>query len=274
MVKLIRKIKKFVPLKSRIFFNYLRDFNHNPYRLKALINPPEQISDFFIFDNDCKNVGFIAENVRALLLGNETPVVHKFKFFSKDGKSLGTQSFETKEFFTKITFKPITSEDKYFSFIHYVESSQNLLKIFKDKGIMNSLKLSEQNRGYSIYYPINTTFGSLVHGNFGGITKNLEKMARITFLRHIYTPIYKLEKNSIYDLVFNNPTRKIILIKIIFNNHQKKINLKIPSMGTRFLRVDKYTGSLSFESNFPICRPLIFKNPTPVKKGYFDVFHA
>lgn len=274
MVKLIRKIKKFLPQKSRIFFSYLSDLNHNPYRLKALINPPEQISDFFIFDSDCKNVGFIAENVRALLLGQETPVIHKFIFFSKDGKSLGTQSFETKKFFKKIIFNPITSEDKYLSFIHYVESSQSLLKILKDKGIINSLKLSEQNRGYSIYYSINKTFGSIVHGNFGGITKDLEKMARITFWGHIYTPIYKLEKNSVYDLVFNNPTRKMIVIKIIFNNLKREINLKIPSMGTRFLRVDKYTGSLSFESNLPICRPLIFKNPTPNSDGSFDVLHS
>lgn len=274
MVKLIRKIRNFVPLESRIFFGYLRDLNHSPYSLKALINPPEQISDFFIFDNDCKGVGFIAENVRALLLGHEFPVIHKFMFFSKDGKSIGTQSFETKKFFEKIIFKPITSEDKYFSFIHYVESSISLMKVLKDNGISNSLKLSEQNRGYSIYYPINKTFGNIVHGNFGGITKNLEKIARITFLSHIYTPIYKLEKNTVYDLVFNNPTRKTIAIKIIFNNLPKKINIKIPSMGTRFLRVDKYTGSLSFESNLPICRALIFKNPTPNSEGSFDVLHS
>ena len=68
-------------------------------------------------------------------------------FFSKDGQSIGTQSFETKKFFKKIIFKPITSEDKYFSFIHYVESSKSLMKILKDNGISNSLKLSEQNRG-------------------------------------------------------------------------------------------------------------------------------
>ena len=66
-------------------------------------------------------------------------MIHKFIFFSKDGKSIGTQSFETKKFFKKIIFKPITSEDKYFSFIHYVESSKSLMKILKDNGISNSL---------------------------------------------------------------------------------------------------------------------------------------
>ena len=74
------------------------------------------------------------------------------------------------------------------------------------------------------------------------------KTAKKTFLNHIYTPIYKFEDNSKYDIVFNNPTNSILSIKVIFNNSNKKENLEIPSLGTKFLRFTKYKGSLSFES--------------------------
>ena len=45
-------------------------------------------------------------------------------------------------------------------------------------------------------------------------------------------------------------------------------------MGTRYLRVENYMGSLSFESKLPICRALVFKNPNPNTRGNFDVFHS
>ena len=156
----------------------------------------------------------------------------------------------------------------------YVESEIDLDHILRDKGISRSLKFSEQNRGYSIYYHSNSEFGSVVHGNFGGITKDLKKTARKTLLSHVYTPIYKFEKLSNYDLVFNNPTSSSIIIKIFFNNSSRIIDLIIPSLGTRFLRIKNYSGSCSFESRLPICRALVFKNPTPNFSGTFDIFHS
>ena len=136
------------------------------------------------------------------------------------------------------------------------------------------LNFSEQNRGYTIYYPFNLDTGSVVHGNFGGISKNLKKSARQTFRKHIYTPIYKFKDDCKYDLVFNNPTPNIIDIKIIFNNCQKVGYLKIPSMGTRNFPINNFEGSVSFISKLPICRALVFKNPTKNLKGNFDVFHS
>ena len=274
MANLIKNFKTLIPLKTKIFFSYLMNFNHIPYSLGSLINPESAISDFFIYDRDCFSVGFIAENIRAILLGYEVPITHHFKFFSKEGILLDQQLFETKDFFQKIRFNKIKSDDKYISFIHYVESDLTLKKIIRNIEKRQKINVSEQNRGYTIYYPFNLNTGCVVHGNFGGISKNLKKSARQNFRKHIYTPIYKFKDNCRYDLVFNNPTADFINIKIIFNDSSKVGYLKIPSMGTRSLPINKYVGSVSFLSKLPICRPLIFKNPSINLKGNFDVFHS
>ncbi len=274
MVMIRRIINKFFPVEVKIALSYLQNYNTSPYNLNFSLFPEKSISDFFVFDKDCLRIGFIAENIRAMILGQEIPITHNFKFFSMNGVFLGTQSYQTKEFFKEIILKPLKTNDKYYSFIHYVESEIDLDHILRDKGISRSLKFSEQNRGYSIYYHSNSEFGSVVHGNFGGITKDLKKTARKTLLSHVYTPIYKFEKLSNYDLVFNNPTSSSIIIKIFFNNSSRIIDLIIPSLGTRFLRIKNYSGSCSFESRLPICRALVFKNPTPNFSGTFDIFHS
>lgn len=272
LIKKVFKSQKYQNIK--IFLSYLRNYNHSPYSLSSLFCDQGSLSDFFVFDRDCNYIGFIAENIRSILTGEEVSIKHIFKFFSSNGNLIYSQSFNTKEYFKKIVFKPIKTNEKYFSFIHYVESDLNLNEIFMKKGINKKIKFSEQNRGYSIYYPDKLSSGSCVHGNFGGISKDLKKMARTTFMKHIYTPIYKFEDFHKYDLVFNNPTNKNILIKILFNNSFKESILSIPSLGTRYLRIDNYCGSLSFESNLPICRPIVFKNPTPNFSSDFDVFHS
>ncbi len=267
-------LRKFISLKIKIFVAYLRNINHNPYSLWYMLNPPKNVSDFFVFDSYCNKVVFIAENLRALILGREVYVTHNFIFFSQDGIFLEKQTFKEKDFFSKIIFKSIRGKGKYISFIHYVESDLSFEDIFFEKGINTKFKFSEQNRGYLIFYPMSLSTGSVVHGNFGGISKDLKKTATKTFLKHIYTPIYKIDNTSKYDLVFNNPTNSSLSINIIFNNSLKRINLKIPSLGTKYLSIDNYDGSLSFESRLSICRALIFKNPTPNKSGTFDVFHS
>ena len=60
----------------------------------------------------------------------------------------------------------------------------------------------------------------------------------------------------------------------LFNNSKGEMILELPSLGTKFFKVKNYTGSISFESNLPICRPLLFKNPAPNFEGNFDVFHS
>jgi len=274
MDKLIKKIKSSIPLKSRILFSYLKNINHNPYTLRANFSSITNISDFFIWDQDCYSMGFIAENIRSLLMGHKVDITHNFKFFNPEGELLDHQSFETDEFFKKISFSKINSKCKYISFIHYVESEINIKEILKRKGIRRSLKFCEQNRGYTIYYPNDLISGAIVHGNFGGISKDLKKTAQQTFLKHNYTPIYRFDKDLEYDLVFNNPTSKNLIIEIIFNNSLKTIVLSIPTMGTRFIRIKNYTGSISFSSKLPICRALIFKNPTKNINRNFDVFHS
>tara|TARA_Y100000991_G_scaffold210688_1_gene192254 strand:- start:1578 stop:2402 length:825 start_codon:yes stop_codon:yes gene_type:complete len=274
MDRLINFLKNIIPLKLKIFLIYLKNINHNPYSLWAMFNPPDNLSDLFVLDNECEKVVFIAENIRAIMLGREVNVIHNFKFFSMEGVFLGKQTFEAKSFLSKITLKSFHTNDKYISFIHYVDSDISSKDILLEKKLYKQNKFKELNRGYSIFYPFNFSVGSAVHGNFGGITKDLVKTARRTLAKHIYTPIYKFDENSQYDIVFNNPTNTFININLIFNNSFKKIKLTIPSLGTQFVRIDKYCGSLSFESRLPICRALVFKNPTPNNKGNLDVFHS
>ena len=208
-----------------------------------MLNPPENLSDFFVFDSNCDRNVFIAENLRALILGREINVTHNFIFFSQNGSFLAKQTFKAKDFFNKIILKSVNGEGRYISFIHYVESDQSFEDILLKKGINSKLKLYEQNRGYLIFYPISLGSGSAVHGNFGGISKDLKKTAIKTFLSHLYTPIYKFNKNSKYDLVFNNPTNSSLSINVIFNNSLKRINLKIPSLGTKNLSIENNYGS-------------------------------
>ena len=241
------KIKSLLPIKSRIFFSYLKNINHNPYSLKALNIQKSSVSDFFVFDRDCHRLSFVAENVRALLLGEKVEVKHNFIFFSNDGNFLYKKIICSNEFFSKINFEKTKNLDKYSSFIHFVESEYDLEDLLIKNQTKTVLKLYEQNRGYTIFYPSPNSSGSVVHGNFGGITRDLKMTAKKTFLSHIYTPIYKFNKLSKYDLVFNNPTQKKLKIKIILNNFMKIYDIEINSMGTKYFRVENYTGSISYQ---------------------------
>ena len=268
------KIKNILPIRSRVFLSYLKNINHNPYNLRSLKIQKSSISDFFVFDRDCYRLSFLAENVRALLLGKKVEVKHNFIFFSSAGNILHKKVFCSNEFFTKIDLDNSKCFDKYSSFIHFVESECNLEDFLIQNKRKITLKLYEQNRGYSIFYPCSNSSGSIAHGNFGAISKDLKMKAKRTLLSHIYTPIYKFNRCSQYDLVFNNPTPKKLRIKILLNNSMKKYDIGINSMGTKYFRVDNYTGSISYQSKLPICRALIFKNPTPNNSGNLDVFHS
>ena len=130
MDRIIIFLKKFILLKLKIFCVYLKNINHNPYALWAILNPPSNVSDFFVIDTDCNRVDFIAENIRAMILGRKINVTHNFKFFSEDGTLLGKQTFKSKDFFNKITLNKFITREKYISFIHYVESELTFEDIF------------------------------------------------------------------------------------------------------------------------------------------------
>ena len=268
------KIKNLLPIKSKVFLSYLKNINHNPYKLGSLEIQRSSISDFFVIDRDCDKISFVAENIRALLLGEKVEVKHNFVFFSGEGNILQKKIFCSNEFFTKITLDKSKCFDKYSSFIHFVESECNLEDFLIENQRKTTLKLYEQNRGYSIFYPCANSSGAIAHGNFGAICKDLKMKAKSTLLSHIYTPIYKFNRCFKYDLVFNNPTPKKLKIKILLNNSIKKYDIEINTMGTKYFRVENYTGSISYQSKLPICRALIFKNPTPNNSGNFDVFHS
>ena len=270
-------LKRYLPQESIKFLSYLKNWNHKIYSLRDDINFETNLSDFFIWSNDCCQIEFIAENLRSLITGKKIEVTHNFIFFNEEGEFITSQKYQSSNFFEKIIIEsPFqNTKSKYFSFIHFVESKKSLNEIFDNLGLKELNDICEQNRGYTVYYPEENKYsGAVVHGNFGGISKNFLKRAKTNLRKHIYTPIYKFEEGEIYDLVFNNPTNINLFIKIIFNDSNKIIHLNIPSLGTKYFSLSNYSGSISFESKLAICRALIFKNPAPNYKGTFDVFHS
>ena len=239
------------------------------------INLNNNFSDFFIWSNECSQIKFLAENIRALISGKEIEVEHNFRFFNEEGKFITMQKYKSSNYFETITLQKPKEKSKYFSFTHFVESETSLENIFKFHKVNKFNEICEQNRGYTIYYPGDIEIGgAAVHGNFGGLSKNDHKRAKINLKKHIYTPIYKFQNLDKYDLVFNNPTKDNIKIKIIFNESEKYHYLYVPPLGTKFLNLKEYCGSISFESRLAICRALVFKNPAPNSLGNFDVFHS
>ena len=270
-------LKRYLPQESIKFLSYLKNWNHKIYSLRDNINFETNLSDFFIWSNDCCQIEFVAENLRSLITGKRIEVTHNFIFFNEKGEFITNQKYQTSNFFEKIMLtSPFENpKSKYFSFIHFVDSKTSLNEIFDNFGLKKLYDICEQNRGYTVYYPDENKYsGAVVHGNFGGISKKFLRRVKTNFRKHIYTPIYKFEELENYDLVFNNPTNSNILIKIIFNDSDKIINLNIPSLGTKFFSLFNYSGSISFESKLSICRALIFRNPAPNSKGTFDVFHS
>ncbi len=235
---------------------------------------PRSMSDFFVWNPYVAKTEYITENVRSLLIGNPIEVVHCFRFYSKEGNLIHEEKFKRDEFFSRITLSGPKDNFDYSSFTHHVEAEnlQNLIK-----SILGQKKSSfcEENRGFCIYYPtFESSVGSSIHGNFGGISQEGKLLARQRS-SHLYTPPYRFESQNTYDLAFNNPTDSTLTIKLLFNNDPtRNESLDIKSMGTFGFRIKSYTGSITFESKLPICRPVIFKNPDQLESGNFDVLHS
>ena len=266
MIYIIKKFKIFI---KKIYTKFLI-LSYNPYKLKYQILSPREVSDFFIWSGNFKNY-FIAENTNALLKGIKEKVTHKFFFYSPDGILIKEYEFQTINYFEKIEL-PLFNKYEYISFIHFKYSNKTFKNSLSKKNIFRDLRVAPQSRGYSLYQKNNSNISAVAHGNFGGIAKNGIKTAtqRDSF---IFTTVYNFEKESLYNLVFNNPTSKLLNIKIKFFNNKSDIKLCIPPMGTKHISVKNYSGGISYESRLPITRPLIFKNPPPQNKD-FDVFHG
>ena len=267
-------IKKTLSKSSVEILSSIYTRESSPFSLKSNFIFNVNISDFFVWNPHVERIDFIAENIRALFIGENIEVFHCFKFFSQNGDLISEERHKSNDFFTRIKLTGPPNSSNYGSFIHYIEAKRSfhdLVKIFFKKNLF----FGEQNRGYCIYYPKNSLVGSSVHGNFGGIASNGKNLLARTRTFHLYTPAYRFESQNSYDLVFNNPTNSKIGIQIIFNNNLKANHIiKIDSLGTKNLKLENHTGSLTFRSKLPICRPIIFKNSTEFSSENFDVLHS
>ena len=273
-IRLKSFIKNNLPGDLRNILSVIYNRGSNPYSSKSSIFSQVNISDFFVWNPHVEKIDFIAENIRALFTGENVEVFHCFKFFSHKGVLLSEEKHKSNDFFSRIRLSGPPKSSFYSSFIHYIEaeiSFQKLVKINFNK----NLCFGEQNRGYCIYYPKNSLIGSSVHGNFGGIASNGKNLLARKRLFHLYTPPYRFESQNIYDLVFNNPTPSRIDIQIILNNNSEAIHIiNINSLGTKNFKLDNFSGSITFRSKLPICRPLLFKNVNALKSLNFDVLHS
>ena len=267
-------IKKILPSKLHIIISHLLHFDSKPYSLSLEIGKTKSISDFFVYSNGCKEIKFVAENLSAILNKKKIKVIHIFRFFSAEGHLINEQKHKSDDYTIRIPLKVVDSKDKYLSFTHHVETINSDFDIFNEKDTKNIGNCLPINRGITIYFPKNSSIGASVHGNFGGISYKNISHARLRS-KYAYTPIYKFNKYDKYDLVFNNPTDKELLISLKFNSSNKNENILIPSRGTDFYKLVDYEGSITFFSKLPICRCIVFKNPELNDKSTnFDVFHS
>ena len=94
-----RLLKRNLPQESIKFLSYLRNWKHKIYSLRDNINFETNLSDFFIWSDDCCQIEFVAENLRSLITGKKVEVTHNFIFFSEEGEFLKKQKYQTSNFF-------------------------------------------------------------------------------------------------------------------------------------------------------------------------------
>ena len=277
MAELIKqKLKKIIGLRGTIYFNHFLRRSFSPTSFKSKINPNDSYSDFFFYSSNLFLNTYRSENTFALILKKPFKVRHKFVFYSRSGELFKEIYIESPDFIISVDFPCFETREKYLSFTHEILPLDGNLKL---KDIIGQKKLvSFQNRGYTIFKKEKNSIGSSVHGNFGFICPSNIKMsaARQRRIEFSYTPSYEFEFCSSYDLLFNNPTDKSLKVEIKFKNRNFEIddfNLQIRPMGTDYVPIKKYQGQISFNSNLPICRPLIFKNPE-LDLNNFDVLHS
>ncbi|WP_193742025.1 MULTISPECIES: hypothetical protein [Prochlorococcus] len=216
---------------------------------------------------------FIAENIYALFEGRQVEVCHMLRFYDKYGKQIKSHKIIDSNYFSRMELPSIKEKSEYISFTHESYKIKNRNLTFRNESNIHS-----QHRGYSVYTKINGSLGSVVHGNFGGIyPPNLFlSAAKQRNKLYCYTPMYVFNKFNHYHLVFNNPTKINLKVdlKENYNRDSTIISSKsIPPFGTDYFDIINYEGTISFYSKLPICRCLIFKNPS-LEENDFDVFHS
>ena len=179
--------------------------------------------------------------------------------------------------FLRVTLPSFPSHHKYISFTHHVKPVQKHLSDAQQY-LINRIQQSRglQHRGYVIYKAEASSIGSVVHGNFGGIALSKTKYTLSAIMRkriYNFTSAYSFSRNDQYHLVFNNPTATRLRISVT-DSGQDDLNickLILPPLGTEFLSLTGYEGTLTVKSSMPLCRPTVFKNPD--QSSGFDVFH-
>jgi len=276
----LKKILKSIINKKLYLFlsNYLYK-SFSPFKIRSLIYPKSQYSDFFIYATNLYKIEFIAENIHAIYEGKKFLLRHIFRFYDGDGILLKKFIFEDDDFFSNIELPKINTKHRYISFSHETKIiNQNLLnKEFKK--LIKKRIIGIHHRGYTIYKENESSLGSLVHGNFGGLypckIKNSAALQRNRFFK--YTPAFLFNHLDKYHFVFNNPTEKELSIEMeLFDKSNKLIKnstININPYGSNFFEIKNTSGKVSFKSKLPITRPLIFKNPYE-NSFNFDVFHS
>ena len=265
MNKIIKKLKRSIIS----LINYISLINFKPYKLLSILFPGSSYSDFFVYDTNCYRNFYITENLYGLLKGRKIEVKHFFKFFNPKGFLIKEFEIKTNRLTANIKLPKIESEARYLSFTHEIKIKKEFIDKDFEKIILNS-------RGYTKYIYRKNSLGSLAHGNFGAINhKRLGAIQRKhTFC---YTPVYTFNSKNIYHLVFNNPTDRNLNIKIVsFNKKQELISrgtLNLNKFGTDFIEIKNLNTNISFLSNLPICRCVVFKNPFKNELN-LDVFHS
>ena len=268
-------LQQFLPRKLYYLFAAIKNRSSSPYSCSTSFKLPESVSDFFVWSPYARKTYFVAENIRALIKGENVKVNHFLRFYSREGAFLCEYSKSDDDFFSRIEINGKPDEEHYCSFTHSVQYGEDVEDDFLDEALKaNGELVCGQNRGYCIYYPdSDLSIGSMVHGNFGGISDQGARLARQRAI-HLYTPAYIFEPHNEYDLVFNNPTNRRLKLFVFYNSTNNFLEQSIEPLGTCSVRIVDYLGTLSFESRLPICRPIIFKNPDGRRSSDFDVLHS
>ena len=268
-------LRQFLPRKVYYLIAAIKNRSSSPYSYSTAFKLPRSVSDFFAWSPYARKTYFVAENVRALIKGEKVKVTHLLRFYSRKGVFLREDSHSDDDFFSRIEINGKLDEEHYCSFTHSVQYGEDGEDDFLDEAIkLNRELVCGQNRGYCIYYPDSElSIGSMVHGNFGGISDQGALLAKQR-ATHLYTPAYIFEPHNEYDLVFNNPTSRRLNFFVFYNSTNNSLKQSVESLGTCSVRIVDYLGTLSFESSMPICRPIIFKNPDGRRSDDFDVLHS
>ena len=98
-IKIKPFLKKNIPGTLRDILSSIYYIRSRPYSIKNSFFSQENISDFFVWNPYVEKIDFIAENIRALLTGENIDVLHCFKYFSANGELLSEEQHKSNDFF-------------------------------------------------------------------------------------------------------------------------------------------------------------------------------